>query len=223
MADSEQREKLVALREMLRERFPGSVPAAGTETFATGLPELDSQLGGGLPLGGITEVVADGPSCGVQWFFSTLVNVSAVNRRLVALVDRWDAWDPRSAASTALEYLLWVRCREAGQAVRAADILVRDGNIPLILMDMRPTAGSAADRIPSQGWYRLQRCAEQSRAVLAVASGHCGGSVPGCRLRLRLDRHFRLEHLEFSHEELAEAWKADVRYRGGAGREGRAV
>lgn len=214
MAEVDRREKIVALREMLRERFPGSGAGAGAGLWTTGLPELDSCFGGGLPRGAITEVVAGAPACGGQWLLAGLLRGAVANRHPFALVDRSDAWDPGAVAPGLLDRFLWVRCREAGQAMRAGDILVRDGNIAVIVMDMRTPPGSRADRIPAQNWYRLQRNAERSRCVLVVVNLH--PAVPGTRLRVALDRSFRLEHLEWRRSELAGALKSESRTRGPA-------
>ena len=52
-------------------------------------------------------------------------------RRWSALIDGHDQFDPQSAGSSALSGLLWIRCHTATEAMRSADLLLRDGNLPL--------------------------------------------------------------------------------------------
>ena len=49
--------KIIDLRKLLAERFP-QVPAVATTRLITGLPFLDQVTGGGLPKGGITELIS---------------------------------------------------------------------------------------------------------------------------------------------------------------------
>ena len=46
---------------------------------------------------------------------------------------------------TVLSRLLWVRCRGAAEAMKAADLILRDGNLPLVLLDL-------AGNPPAQFW-----------------------------------------------------------------------
>ena len=61
--------KILDLRQLLAERLPRArmgfaSPAAPAPALATGVPDLDAKLGGGLPLGETTELVGDGPGSG---------------------------------------------------------------------------------------------------------------------------------------------------------------
>lgn len=98
----------------LGDRFAGAftpAPRQVRETVATGIEALDTMLGGGLPLGAITEFA--GPLCSGRTG-AALSTVAAAMREgnMCAWVDASDAFDPESAAANgvALEQLLWVRC-----------------------------------------------------------------------------------------------------------------
>ena len=59
---------VVELRKLLRDRLPqvrlGLPEPRPTPVLATGVPALDAALGGGLPQGGLTELVGTGHGSG---------------------------------------------------------------------------------------------------------------------------------------------------------------
>jgi len=59
-----------------------------------------------------------------------------------------------------LQHLLWVRCGKASEAIKAADLLLRDGNFPLVIVDLVLNAPEELRKIPQTNWYRLQRLVE---------------------------------------------------------------
>jgi hypothetical protein len=64
--------------------------------------------------------------------------------------------------------LLVVFCADAMQAVKAADLLLRDGNLSLILLDLQAVPSAQLRRIPANTWHRFQRLAEQTTAAVVV-------------------------------------------------------
>jgi len=78
---------------------------------ATGIAAVDEVLHGGLPIGGITEVV--GPECsGCTSLALSFVGRLTQAAKVCAWVDVSNALDPLSAASAGVDLtrLLWVRC-----------------------------------------------------------------------------------------------------------------
>jgi len=77
----------------------------------TGIQVLDDTLGGGLPLGAITEMV--GPQCSGRTTMA-LACLAAITQEgnVCAWIDVADALDPETVAANGvdLERLLWVRC-----------------------------------------------------------------------------------------------------------------
>jgi hypothetical protein len=60
-----------------------------------------------------------------------------------------------------------------------ADILVRDGNYAVVVLDLRGCAERALRRTPASVWYRLQRAAEGgSVAVLVQTTSPLVPAVP---------------------------------------------
>jgi hypothetical protein len=170
-----------ALRELLHQRFPTAQRAAD-DALATGIPAVDAA--GGLPRPGLTELVCSTPSCGSQLFLGQLLHVTRQQALRVALVDRGDAFDPSSWPPHLLEHLVWVRARHAPEALHAADLLARDANLGLVVLDLRHTALAELRRIPSPTWYRLQRAIEPTLMAGVLLTPFA--LVPSVRLRLEL-------------------------------------
>ncbi len=66
-----------------------------------------------------------------------LLEEARKERRFAALVDGANAFDPQTAPPALIEHLLWVRCRSVEQALRAADVLLRDENLGMVIVDLR--------------------------------------------------------------------------------------
>ena len=175
---------LSALRRLLDERFPTAARAAGV-ALATGVPAVDAAFGG-LPRPGLTEIACTAPSCGSQLLWGQLLHVTREAGLRVALVDAHDAFDPGSWPATVLEHLVWVRARNALEAMAAADLLVRDANLGLVALDLRHAATAELRQIPSTQWYRLQRALEPAGLAGVVFTPR--PSVPSAQFRLELSR-----------------------------------
>jgi hypothetical protein len=181
-----------ALRQLLRERFPTATHGR-VEPLATGLPGIDDPLGG-LPRPALTELVCSTPSCGSQLFIGQLLAVTRADARRVALVDAGDAFDPASWPAPVLEHLVWVRTKDAAGAMAAADLLARDANFALLLLDLRHSPLGQLRRIPSTSWYRLQRALEPTTLAAAVLTPF--SLVPSAHLRLELESSYSLTALD---------------------------
>jgi hypothetical protein len=177
------------LRSLLAARFPersrrplGGVPAA--------VAPVDDALGGGLPAGRLTELVSAVPSSGGQTVLASLIAATQAARQRIALVDGSDAFAPGAVPGDMLRHLVWVRCRAPQEAFAVADILVRDGNYAVVVLDLRGCAERALRRSPASLWYRLQRAAEGgSVAVLVQTEFPVVPAVParlvlGCSMSL---------------------------------------
>jgi len=198
---------VVRLRSVLRERFPEAHPrgwgeAAAEEAgpvFETGLPCLDAL---GIEPGGIAEIVSPAPGNESALLLASLLCRSAERRRFAALVDGRDSFDPQWLGPGRGAGLLWVRCRKADEALRATDLLLRDGNLPLVLLDLVLNPARELAGIPGSAWFRLRGLAESSGAVLLAFTP--AKLVPSARLRLSLDKALTLEAFGQTREELEE-------------------
>lgn len=162
---------IVDLRRLLGERFPQaharrpSTPPAG---HSTGVTRLDSLLGGGLPRGSITELVGAGTGSGSAQVLHGLMRAMASAGRFLALVDGADSFDVDASDPEVLARLLWVRCATADEALKAGDLLLRDRNIPLVILDLKINPDRELRRIPSSTWFRFSRLAEHHGTTLLV-------------------------------------------------------
>jgi hypothetical protein len=212
------RGKIVDLRNLLSARFPHPILPAASRLI-TGLPFLDPVIGGGLPKGALTELITPQISAGSASLISALVQAASRDSYFIALVDGRDSFDPEPLGNAHLGHLLWVRCGKAMDAMKAADLLLRDGNFPLVVVDLVLNA-SDEFKIPQTSWYRLQRLVEPtSTACLVLTRRSTVGSAqlklvlqnawtvttfetdPVSCLRLRIQR----SHLAHSSIETAEA------------------
>ncbi len=98
----------------LAQRIPSALTPqhrANRPTVATGIAAIDELLGGGLPIGAISEIV--GPECSGRTSLA-LTFLASITRqgKVCAWVDVSDALHPESAAAAGvdLDRLLWVRC-----------------------------------------------------------------------------------------------------------------
>lgn len=175
-------EKLAALRHLLAERFPAA-PRGARRVLASGIPAVDD-VTGGLPLGAITELVCSVPSCGGHLFLQQLLASTRRDRLRVALIDSSDSFDPGSCPVDCLAHLLWVRCASTALALQAADVLARDANLGLVVLDLRRAPEAELRRIPGPQWYRLQRAVEPADLALLVETPR--PCVPSAQLRFNL-------------------------------------
>ncbi|HLI75655.1 MAG TPA: hypothetical protein VKV02_01820 [Acidobacteriaceae bacterium] len=98
----------------LGSRIPGALtprPRAIRDLAATGIPELDTLLEGGFPIGAITELVGPLSSGRTTLAMAALAEMTQAGKT-VAWIDVSDALDPESAAAAGIDLSrqLWVRC-----------------------------------------------------------------------------------------------------------------
>jgi RecA/RadA recombinase len=148
---SENARNIVELRQLLATKFPGvrmsaEKPEVSSETWPTTLPQLDSLLHGGLPKGAITEIVSAGVASGSSLILGTLMQRAQANGKWFALVDGSDSFDPSWVNPESLSRLLWVRCSNAKDAIKATDMLLHDGTLSIVALDLWNQSNSAGKR-----------------------------------------------------------------------------
>ena len=183
--------KVIDLRRLLAERFPQTF-TSGVDRLRTGLPAIDLAVGG-LPKNAITELSSPNRSAGSALLIHALLQRAHRDGFFVALIDGTDSFDPQPSAH-ALRNLLWVRCHQASHAVQAADLLLRDGNFPLVVLDLVLNAGDELRKIPQTHWYRLQRLVEATPTAFLVLTRR--NMIGSAQLKLSLENAWRLSDLE---------------------------
>src|SRR5437764_3484329 len=185
--------KVVDLRKLLAARFPHPfVPA--TSLFPTGVEFLDQIAGGGLPKSGITELISPHPSAGSASLIHALLQSAQRDQHFIALIDGSDSFDPGSSDNSALQHLLWIRCRKVLDAIKAADFLLRDGNFPLVIVDLVLNTADELRKIPQTSWYRLQRLVEAVPTACLVINRQ--SLVSSAQLKIVLENSWSLVDLE---------------------------
>ena len=185
--------KLINLRQLLAERFPQTF-APACDRLATGLPTIDKATGGGLPKNAITELSSPHPSAGSALLIHALLQNAHRAGYFLALVDGRDSFDPQSVGHARLRNLLWLRCTKAFEAVQAADLLLRDGNFPLVVLDLVLNAPEELRKIPQTNWYRLQRLVEAAPVAFLVLTR--ASMISSAQLKLTLENNWTLADLE---------------------------
>jgi len=69
--------------------------------------------------------------------------------------------------------------------VKAADLVLRDGNFPVVLLDLVLNPIAELQRIPAPTWYRFQRIVEESTATFVVLTPRAMIAPAAVRLTLR--------------------------------------
>jgi hypothetical protein len=185
--------KIIHLRQLLAERFP-QICAADDQRLVTGVPAMDDATGGGLPKSAITELTTPNLSAGSALFTHALLQNANQRGFFLALVDGRDSFDPPTAGPTALRNLLWIRCTAAAEAVKAADFLLRDGNFPLVVLDLVLNPAQELRKIPQSNWYRLQRLVEAAPTAFLVLTRQ--SIISSAQLKLSLANAWRLSDLD---------------------------
>ncbi|MGQ0552895.1 MAG: hypothetical protein ACT4PU_06715 [Planctomycetota bacterium] len=172
--------------------------------LSSSLPALDQALGGGWPAGELSELVG----CGRSSLALAAVRQAQATGQPAAWVDGSGSFCP-ATAGVDLAALTLVRPPApalsaapravrrgripAGDALLAADLLLRSRAFALLVLDL-PEAGAQGRRAssgrapPLATWFRLARQAAEARSVLLLlgpAERAVAGSAAGLTLRAR--------------------------------------
>src|SRR5207248_7355358 len=112
----------------------------------------------------------------------------------VALIDGHDSFDPCGFDNVLLQHLFWIRCSKASEAIKAADLLLRDGNFPLVIVDLVLNAPEQLRKIPQTTWYRLQRLVEVVPTACLVLTRY--EMVSSAQLKLLLENSWDIRTFE---------------------------
>ena len=194
--------RLEELRHRLREKFPAAHAVAGfRQVEAEVAHPFDPAV---FPPGAISEVIGNGVPC----LLARLLAANTAGQAATdappewTLIDGADCFDPASFSSGECARIFWIRCGNAGLALRAADLVVRDPNLPFILLDTCGLPRPELRRLPASSWWRLKLAAEATGCRLVVLSEL--PQVPCASLRLDLDLKLALADFERPRGELLE-------------------
>ncbi len=199
--------KIVDLRKLIAERFPQE-PLPASNQLTSGLPLLDQVLSGGLTKGAITELSTAAPQAGSATLIAALLQRAWRARYFIALIDGRDSFDPGSVSGPALRHLLWIRCHKANEAMQAADLLLRDGNFPLVILDLVLNPAAELRKIPQNNWYRLQRLVEPAPTAFLVLTSE--SMISSAQWKLALENQWTLSQLDWEAGDLPSQLKFRV-------------
>ncbi len=189
-----------ALRALLEEKFPDA-------RADTAPPAEDAPQPALVPPGIVTEI--SGSTGSVSLALQAALEAAPA---FAGLVDASNGFDPADLAPSCLRRLLWVRCPGIDAAVQAVDFLLRDGNLPLILLDLRRVSASGLRSVPSSTWHRFQRLLESGENALGICTAKA--CIPAARLRWQADSRWSLRDLLRPREELSAALRLRAIARG---------
>jgi hypothetical protein len=196
--------RLAALRQLIAEKFPVcELKTAGM--FATGVAAFDESEGG-LRRGAFSELV--GPLSAGGLFIEGILAAVERERCFAALVDVGRTFDPQGTNPATLRRLLWVCCANPMQAVKATDLLLRDGNLPLIVLDLQSAPASELRRIPASTWHRFQRLVEPTSTALVALTSQ--PMIESASVRIAVRQRWTLAAMRERRRELLTRVEAQV-------------
>ncbi len=199
-----------ALREQIESVLAMRIPAAlsvrprsAPELLPTGIAEVDALLEGGLPLGGVTEVIGRASSGRSTLVLSVLAGITRQGAA-AAYVDISDALDPLSAAAMGIDLgrLLWVRAGgsadETSGSLPVADkwpLEVRTRSREKERQDVKYGRGGSHPRTEMLGMEHAVKELFQAKASLENAeiplvdyTPRCSESIRGRRVTRSVER-----------------------------------
>lgn len=154
-----------------------------------------------FPAGAISEIIPTEGGGLALWIAGLLaMPEEAAEFPKFILIDGGDHFDPVSHAPNACSQLLWVRCSKIDDALKAADLLVRDANVPFVILDLCGLPMPSLRSIPASAWWRLKLLCETGACRLVVLAP--SPLVPCATLRLSLSVDLTLEDFDRPRTEI---------------------
>jgi hypothetical protein len=180
-ASDNTRARLDALRELIADKYPTRATRPRRRR-PIGCARIDRERGG-LLRGAVTEIT--GSSSGALVLLSAILRQAVEEGFHVGLVDGTSSFHPADWPDAQLQRVLWVMCRDSAKAVKAADLLVRDGNLPMLVIDLQGMSERELRKIPASTWHRFHRLMEVRDSVLLVLTSQ--PMVEGAVTRIALE------------------------------------
>jgi recombination protein RecA len=151
------------------------------QVAATGVPGIDTPLGGGLRRGQVSEIV--GPrSSGRTSILNRAFAAATARGEVVAMIDTSDRFDPAGADASGVDLsrLLWIRERgDAARALKALTLVLQAGGFGVVAFDLADVPAMAIRQFPYTTWMRIARVIEGSQTVLVLLGGDRIARSPG--------------------------------------------
>lgn len=189
------------LRRQLRDKFPQAHSHAPVTAAAPEVTERPFEITS-FPAGAISEIIPSATGCGISLWIAGLLDEpeTASGFPRFILVDGGDGFDPASHSAAACSQLLWVRCRRIPEVLKAVDLIVRDANVPFVMLDLSGLAATSLRTIPASAWWRLKQLCEKGNCRLIVLAP--APLVPCASLRLTLSGTLSLTDFDLPRKEI---------------------
>lgn len=151
--------KLSQLRDLVATRFPNAMQVHYSASTCISGPEP------ALLPGKLVEVVAPAQNTGAGLL---MIHLASQASGSLAWIDAGDSLDLASLPSDLRKRLLWLRGKVVKDSLKAADLVLRDGNLLTVLLDLRLVPERQLTGLPSSLWHRLRMLAEKTQASVGV-------------------------------------------------------
>lgn len=205
-----------ALKREIEAKLASRIPSAlspqaiqAPRLISSGVPEIDGLLGGGLPIGGMTEFTGLASSGRTSLAFALLAGATADSA--CAYIDVDDTVDPKSTAASGVNHrnFLWVRV--AGSSLRSARALSPPAPVSLVGRTgagkmVGGHCGSNHPRTETRGLDAAlgKMLTQKSEARLEKMEGTPG--YPNCKLSLTAapEEQVAFEHFNARHADASD-------------------
>lgn len=185
--------RLAQLHSLVAARFP-----AAMQTHFSGVPSISGTSVSLIP-GRLVEVVSPLHHAGSGLL---LVHLAGQTSGPLAWIDAADSLDLASLPFSLRPRVLWLRGKGVKDSLKAADLILRDGNLQTLLIDLRLVPERQLFGLPSSLWHRLRMLAEKSQASVGVFTPF---KTVGCAaVRWSVNAHFDLSSLHKPQSALLE-------------------
>ncbi len=198
---------LAELRQVLKDKFATAHrDYTPREKLRCGVDWID-QIG--LEKASLCEISsqASSPAGGAVILGQMLRYIIQVRERLV-LIDGADSFDPSilpvfegespsgmgEPAYDLDGIFIWARCRHVVEAVKVADMILRDGNLPRTIIDLQLNDAKEIREIPASSWLRLRSLTEDSGVSCVIMTPT--PSINCASMRFEIQSQFTLDDLE---------------------------
>jgi hypothetical protein len=122
----------------------------------------------------------------------------------VALIDGKNSFEP----STDYPLLLWIRCQNALQALKATDLVLRDSNLPFSILDLKQNPDTELRKIPGTVWYRFQRILEENKSTLLAITR--SPLVSSAQISIALMHHLLIDDMTSLRSEITKFLSLEI-------------
>lgn len=156
--------RLVGCGDTLALRVRCDLARPDRRRLSLAVPSLDAFLGGGLPLGEITEVFG-GLSSGKTTLAHAVVSATIRTGTFAAWIDLPNAFSPQRSS----DRVLWIAPPDGITALRAAEHVLEAGGFQVLILDLGAPVSSRTT-VPVSRWLRMARLAARRDVVILVLS-----------------------------------------------------